>query len=52
MSDIFVIPSMEPQPGKRFTKEYQELTGVFSDMAYETISNIPEYIEDLKNYEK
>lgn len=50
-SDIFCEPSLDGKGWHGFTRDYNQCEGAFDDAGEAIISNLQEYIDDLKIYE-
>ncbi len=50
-SDIFCEPSLDGQGWHGFTRDYNQCQGAFGDCGEAIITELQEYIDDLKIYE-
>lgn len=50
--DIFREPSLDGKGWRGFTRDYHQCEGAFDDNGEIIITNLQEYIDDLKIYEK
>ena len=50
-SDIFCEPSLDGKGWHGFTRDYNQCEGAFDDNGEAEITNLQEYIDDLKMYE-
>ena len=48
--DIFRFPSLDGKGWFGFTRDYHQCVGAFGDMSESVISNLQEYIDDLRIY--
>ena len=49
--DIFRKPNLDGKGWRGFTRDYHQCEGAFDDNGEAEITNIQEYIDDLKTYE-
>ena len=49
-SDIFGNPPLDGKGWHGFTRDYNQCEGAFDDYEETSITNLQEYIDDLKNY--
>lgn len=49
-ADIFCKPVFNGKPWTGFTRDYQELKGMYDDDGTAVIDNIPEYLADILQY--